>query len=126
MQAGGDSFKETHKELRKSTFGQLVGRLNDHGVEGRDLRYLRRINRLRVDVVHSLFWYFPFPGEPELQSVDLKELLLPLEKMQKHFRFAERNLYKIVARARMVEVVDLGSDGAILYPAGFWDETSDS
>ena len=38
--ANGETFEKLHGQLRHSSFGQLVQRLAEKGVEGRNLRYL--------------------------------------------------------------------------------------
>ncbi len=114
-QADGDTIRKISDDLRKSTFGQMVNRLSTSGVDGRDLKYLRRINTLRNEVVHRLFFEFPFPGDPEIEQVELNLLLAPLERLQRHFRFAERNLSKILVQAGALSSVDLGAGGTILH-----------
>ncbi len=36
--ANGETFEKLHRQLRRSSFGQLVRRLAEKGVEGRNLR----------------------------------------------------------------------------------------
>ncbi|EDZ41235.1 hypothetical protein RB2083_749 [Rhodobacteraceae bacterium HTCC2083] len=38
--ANGETFEKLHGQLRSPSFGQLVQRLAEKGLEGRNLRYL--------------------------------------------------------------------------------------
>ncbi|NQY60078.1 hypothetical protein [Cognatishimia sp.] len=122
MQADSENFHSTDKQLKKSSLGQLVQRLNEHGVQGRDLSYLREINRLRNKFIHGLFFEYPATGEPSVSQDSIDWLVSSLERYQRHFQFAEENLTSIVERAGMVEVVDLGTEGKILYPVDFFNK----
>ena len=113
-------WRSEHDKLRKSTFGQLVSRMERHGIAGRSLTYLKKLNALRNNVVHGLFWDFPFPGDPDIDQAWLTSAIDHLERIQLHFRFAEVHLSNFLIRSGCLDFVDLGEGVRLVGPKGSW------
>ncbi len=110
------NFREVLLTLERSTFGQLVSKIEKTGVSNKGTNYLKSIRDLRNHVVHGLFREIPFPGDPKLDEQRVSAIVSRLEKYQAHFGFAERNLWRLMVRAGVFEFVDLGESGYVLYP----------
>ena len=107
---------EKHSQLQSSTLGNLIGILSKHGVNQADLNYLRWVKRKRDFFVHRFFVHGAWPGElPEDAIRVLCRRLLYLEHI---FRRAGHRIWRIFGRADLMEVNDLGEDGAIIMNIG--------
>ncbi len=111
-----DSITARHKHLQSSTLGNLIQILARHGILESDLAYLRWIKGKRDYFVHRFFETGAWPGDlPEGGVRFMSRRLLYLDYL---FHRASSRVYKILHRAGLIEMVDLGVDGYLISNIG--------
>jgi hypothetical protein len=111
-----DSITARHKHLQSSTLGNLIQILSKHGISERDLNYLRWVKGKRDYFVHRFFEMGAWPGDTPEEGVRFMcRRLLYLEHV---FRRADNRIYRILHRAGLVEIIDLGVNGYLISNVG--------
>jgi hypothetical protein len=111
-----DSIAARHARLQSSTLGNLLTILSKHNIAGSDIAYLRWVAAKRNFFIHRFFETGAWPGELSEQGVRVMgRRLLYLEHI---FRRAEGRIYRILERADLVEIMDLGEDGSLIMNIG--------
>lgn len=107
---------ERQSHLQNSTLGNLIGILSKHEIGGRDLDYLKWVKEKRDFFIHRYFRSEAWPGD--LSTDDVRILSRQLLYLDLTFHRAANKIYKIFARAGLVEYYDLGGDGALVANVG--------
>jgi len=109
--------------LHDSTLGSLIKILSRHLGDQTDLQYLRWLKDKRDFFVHRFFRQEEWPGE--LDAVECDVMVRRLRYLEILFDRASARIWKILARANLVLIDDLGDAGLlIINPEIFdnWDE----
>jgi hypothetical protein len=105
--------------LQNSTLGSLITLLSRHNIAETDLAYLRWLKGKRDLFVHRLFHDSSWPGELDRDELPFRcRRLLYLEII---FARASRRVWHIFARANLMEMTDLGSDGFLMMNLDVFD-----
>ena len=98
--------------LKDSTLGSLITILSRHGINPQDISYLKWVKVKRDQFIHGTFRDSEWPG-------DLAEWMF--EAHQRHqlclqiiFDRAATRINKILARAGLIEIINLGEDGILM------------
>ncbi|WP_415922037.1 hypothetical protein [Tateyamaria sp. SN6-1] len=91
-------FREKHSLVSKSTLGQLVRVMEDNGLVGRDLDYLKAIVELRNSFMHRFMDQVPLPGDWQRYGYTLEEFSRYTRHIIRHVAFAENQFSKIMIR----------------------------
>jgi hypothetical protein len=111
-------FLEKRKQLQDSTLGTLVSILARHGISPEDLNYIRWVKNKRDFFVHRFFHEGHWPGElVEGQIEGLRRRLLYLERI---YVRASHRIWAVLARAGLMERVDLGKSGSLMINTDLW------
>jgi hypothetical protein len=102
---------ERHTNLRSSTLGNLVSLLSKHGILDADLAYLKWIKKKRDYFVHQFCNDEKWPGD--LSESGLRMLCRRLTYLEYIFLRASGRIYRILDRAGLMRIHDLGEDGFI-------------
>jgi hypothetical protein len=114
---------EKTSTLQSSTMGSLINILSRHAIGSEDLSYLRWVKTKRDFFVHRLFHQGEWPGElDEGEIAVLHRRLLYLEVI---FDRAGHRIWRIFARAKLLALTDLGSDGLLMMNPDLFGEESD-
>jgi hypothetical protein len=114
-----------HVKLSNSTLGNLIAILSKHGIDERDLAYLRWIKKKRDYFIHRFFIEEPWPVS--LPEHGLRFYSRRLRYLELIFGRATSRIYSILARAGLIVIRDLGKDGALICNVGcVLDEDGDS
>lgn len=100
---------ERHAQLSSSTLGNLINILSKHGIDGSDLAYLRWVKEKRDFFVHRYCRIDPWPGD--LHDHALRVLCRRLTYLELIFARAGNRIYRILGRAGLMHVQELGEDG---------------
>lgn len=111
-----ENIIERQSHLQNSTLGNLIGILSKHEIGGRDMDYLKWVKDKRDFFIHRYFRSEPWPGD--LSINDIRILNRQLFYLDIIFHRATNKIYKILARAGLVEYYDLGGDGALIANVG--------
>lgn len=95
---GSALFLEKNRAARASTLGRLIDAIEQSGVSGRDIRYLRAIVELRNDFIHRLGDQVPLPGDWERYGYSLERFSLYTRYVLRHVSTATRFFSRIMVR----------------------------
>jgi hypothetical protein len=96
--SAADLFMERHQEVKGSTLGRLVTVLEESGIAGRDIAYLRAILGLRNEFVHHLMQQVPLPGDWERYGYSLEMFSNYTRRVMRHIHFATSCFSRIMYR----------------------------
>lgn len=105
---------ESHKQIRSSTLGRLVTTLEKSGINGRDIRYLRKIVNLRNDFVHRFAEQVPLPGDWDRYNFTVEQFSKYTRFVLRHVSFATHSFSRIMHRHGLVGGT-FGDYGALLW-----------
>lgn len=98
--------------LQSSTLGNLIAILSRHGLDSADLSYLKWLKARRDFFVHRLFNDVGWPDE--LDEVTLPWSFRSLLYLEIIFDRAAHCIWRILARANLMAMTDLGPDGVLM------------
>jgi hypothetical protein len=106
------SFLEKQKSLQESTLGNLIKILSNFDLSKEDVAYLRWLKKRRDFFVHKYFQNGAWPGEMSIAQIN--SLNRTLGYLELTFHRATGKIWKILVRARLMDAVDFGRNGALL------------
>jgi hypothetical protein len=107
-----DGYIQKHNKLQDSTLGNLIKILAKHSTLDSDLKYLRWLKEKRDFFIHRWFRNELWPGEMTVEECRIMvRRLLYLEII---FDRASAQIWKILGRAGLIAVQDLGTDGYLM------------
>jgi hypothetical protein len=107
-----EKFVAKHKKLQASTLGNLVRILEKHSIAEADLNYLKWLKEKRDFFIHRWFQKEIWPGE--MSIADCRVAIRQLMYLETIFGRAELEIWKVLGRAGLIAIKDLGSDGFIM------------
>ena len=89
-------FSERVENVSNSTLGRLVSALENSGLKGRDISYLRAIVGLRNEFVHRFTQQGPLPDQWYRFGYGPSDLSVYLQYFERHIQTARRQLPRIM------------------------------
>ncbi|MDA5094242.1 hypothetical protein O2N63_09090 [Aliiroseovarius sp. KMU-50] len=109
-----EAFLQRYETATGATLGKLISALEQSGIEGRDIAYLRAIARVRNDFIHRFMSNAPLPGDWDRYDFTLERFSSYTLYVQRHLLFAQSHLSKIFVKHGLL-VGHFGSYGALLW-----------
>lgn len=114
----GDLFMERYQSAKKSTLGNLMKVIEKSGIEGRDIRYLHAIVKIRNQFIHDFMSSAPLPGDWERYNYTLESFVAYTEYVWRHVNFAKSHFSRIMVKHGLLGG-NFGSYGALLWNPDF-------
>ena len=110
------------KEIEGSTLGNMIQILSKHGILDEDLKSLRWVKEKRDLFVHRLFRGGEWLGD--LDAAECQVMVRRLRYLEIVFERTSYRIWRILARARLLEITNLGSEGILANNPGFFSNDS--
>ena len=104
---------EKHKNINNSTLGRLITAIEESGIKGRDIRYLRKIVNIRNNFVHRFNSQVPFTGDWERYGYTLQKFTEYTRYVTKHTNCAQYFFSRIMVKHGLL-AGQFGDFGAII------------
>ncbi|WP_456530583.1 hypothetical protein [Azospirillum argentinense] len=114
-----DRIRKKVTTLQATTLGNLINILEKHEILDNDVRYLRWVKDKRDLFVHRLFRDNPWPGEVGVDNCEI--FIRRMAYLQIIFSRASHRIWRILERADLIIIDDLGGGGLIAMNYGVFD-----
>jgi hypothetical protein len=107
-------FLERRRRTKASTLGRLISAIEESGVKGRDIEYLRAVVEIRNDFIHRFTEQVPLPGDWQRYNYSLASFSDYTWYVIRHAHKANYFLSRIMVKHGLLEG-EFGSFGAVLF-----------
>ena len=109
-----DLFLERYNIIKNSTLGRLMTVIEQSGVSGREIRYLRAIVELRNNFVHRLMEQVPLPGDWHRYGYTIEAFSRYTRYVIRHTNVATARISRIMQKYGLL-AGKFGDYGALLW-----------